>query len=1162
MLLFTPDAGQAQQSASPTLQPIEPSSSSGLQQAARASPTSALQPAGQLMQVASGHSQASLVQPSGVIVDTIATLSTAQVAAPPLLAVGADDAPNLWRPIEATPPLEAPHRPAASHPQPQSRPSVQTDDLPAPAQPTHDAHTSAAPTAPPRPTPHSGRARPHRPPLGFTGQGARGRQSQSSGDSSTSGSAAAGTSGPTRAPPSSSASGNGRGSINGIRRPGLAVGQGTGAASAASAAPSGGGGANSDSPTATANAFQSRLNHASNRLRNRFKHRQPSPVQVAPSGGAPSNQQEQPSRDQSQAAAGQLETAASSSEPAGEQPLPAAAGPSQSSAVSETPLPVVGSDEVAQAATSRGGPSGEAQEEPRPVVADPEVAGEQQARHTQTQTQTQTQTEGPLTRRVGDQSSGSAGAAAAEEAPLQTGQLQQGSLSSGPLDLGAFFQAEPAGEQTPSSSSQRASFKAPSNADQQPEGATSGASKNDKLSAWLGQHHSKFVARPASNPASSHQSAQNNQLLSAQLGGGASTSSNSNSNSSSSSFPASFRAPLSEQLGAINAPANNQSAEEQPRMGQSPLEGLESQLNGSSTASEPVSPPLRTVSRTYSTVLHTSKTRLVPLQVSSSTAVFTITEDYVLTKLMTAYQTMPAGEFILPEPTSSSPFEVFATARVSGPDHAPEQTSGAGAAPAPALAQPQAQYSDAGQEQPISLDSSRSATDWLHDFTGDSGPNELLDSLKLGQQQQTNPTLANLLAAADQQQQQQQQNPLAGLVGVPGNGLTGGELDQLASSQLDPAQLLADGAIQIPDLNNPLVLAAAIQNPQLAAVILAAQQLQLKQRQQNKLRPAGSGNGNNNNGLQFQAQPVQLQPSYSTSLTTTTRQTTYTMRDTMYTTRLVSFRDGRTVRTRTVSEPGSVIEQTLTSLVTETLPVTLSIRPTATLAHLAPAATQMGQAASSHQATINNALFATQLAQILARRQQQLQTSFGAPALLQQQQQQAGPQQLLALQQMLNQQRPSRNNQAQQQQQQQQQQFQPNLQQLLQSMQQSQSNLTSGGHAHEEAVAGQRQTGGAKPAGQQSPGPQATPALPASVASRTVSPKGQAAVGTTPASTSGGNGGGNAGGPLTTTLTSLQVRTYTVHNAFKTIFRTITSTVLIPTVLSGPQQQLASMMAG
>jgi hypothetical protein len=729
---------------------------------------------------------------------------------------------------------------------------------------------------------------------------------------------------------------------------------------------------------------------------------------------------------------------------------------------------------------------------------------------------------------------------------LLSGQLQQGSLSSGPLNLDALFlNDQPSLPPTPQSSAagheqQAPSEPAPSH-QARPTGPYSGPHRhlnrphnggnsshlNGRLNGWLNQHHNKFVPRPAatrpdhSESNLSRQLAANLQQLaptpvpgpSQQAAAPAPSEPNGNSTGglqavdSLSQEPAQTAPPL---VGALDdysnatAGATNTSAP-------SPTEG------GAQTMS------MQTITRTYSTILETTRTRLVPMQVASSTGIVTITEDYIMTKMMTAYQTMPAmAEFILADQqqlSTRAPYEVFESQK-SETEAKAKQAEPAAPAAVPFVA-PVGPVET--QEQPISLDSSpKSANNWLHDFTNlDSSTgnsqaatglaNDLGQSLT-GQQQQT------MLALLEQQARDANLAPAFPLMSPNGE-----PLDQLAS-QLDPSALLADGAINIPDLNNPLVLAAAIQNPQLAAVILAAQQLKFKrqQQQQHQQKP-----------LLQQQQQQQLQPSFSTSFSTTIKPSTYTARDTMYTTRLVSFRDGRTVRTRTVSEPGSVVEQVLTTMVTETIPITIAIKPTAALVGAAalPSATAVPAAAlQSNQATINNALFATQLANILARRQQQLQPSFSNSALMGagipglQPAAAATPQQLLALQQFIGQQQKRQQTAAtQQQQQQQQQQFQPNFQQLLQSMA-GPNNATS-----QQA----NRAAGASAAADQ-PHPQATPSLqqpPKSVVSA-ASPTNVLA------------------SPLTTTLTSLQVRTYTVHNAFKTIFRTITSTVLIPTVLS------------
>lgn len=484
---------------------------------------------------------------------------------------------------------------------------------------------------------------------------------------------------------------------------------------------------------------------------------------------------------------------------------------------------------------------------------------------------------------------------------------------------------------------------------------------------------------------------------------------------------------------------------------------------------------MQTVTKTYSTIMTSTKTRLAPFQVKSSTGVHTITEQYVITKMLTAYQTMPVGEFLLPDSLNTrAPFELFNVASETSRDSQEQPIT------------IPANYVNSGdlgtpvqQEQPIS----KNPANWLHDFSN-------TDSLLgLPQVPSTTGNQDPLTAILEQQQSQLE----AGQKLALSNLLANEPLDQLGSS-LDPTALLAAAnsdpsgdSINIPDLNNPLILAAAIQNPQLAAVILAAQQLKLKQ-QRNKLIA----------GSQQLGPTAAIQPSFSTTFSTTIKPSTYTARDTMYTTRLVSFKDGRTVRTRTVSEPGSVIEQILTTMATEVTPITITIRPTAPIA--APLATQSSGLSNPNTAnTLKNALIATQLANLLARRQQQigLQPSTMSPITSDSQ-----ANQIAALQQLLaNQQR------------QQAAKYQPNLQQLLQSMQQPQaaatasSQPTSSPKATDDKIRSQGDVN-------------ATPALPSIPAA-----------------------------PLATTLTSLHVRTYTVHNAFKTIYRTITSTELITSTL-------------
>lgn len=517
---------------------------------------------------------------------------------------------------------------------------------------------------------------------------------------------------------------------------------------------------------------------------------------------------------------------------------------------------------------------------------------------------------------------------------------------------------------------------------------------------------------------------------------------------------------------------------------------------------ETISVSMQTVTKTYSTIMTSLKTRLVPLQVNSTTGIHTITEQYVITKMLTAYQTMPVGDFLLPEPTNTkAPFELFNV----GTDNQSLRDKQEQPISAPSNFSPGASIPDSGgliqPEQPIS----KSPNDWLHDFSN--------NNPMLGSQGSQNSNQDQAMAALlGQQQSQLDENQRLALTNLLA-GSSNEPLDQLASS-LDPTALLAAAgsdqssldSINVPDLNNPLILAAAIQNPQLAAVILAAQQLKFKQ-QRNKLLLNQA-----NSGQQINPAIGQLQPSFSTTFSTTIKPSTYTARDTMYTTRLVSFKDGRTVRTRTVSEPGSVIEQIITTMATEVTPVTITIKPTAPMS-----VAQATQAPSSlnNANTIKNALIATQLANLLARRQQQINLQPSSPSPLGFSEPQAN--QLNALQQLL----------AASQQRQQSAKFQPNLQQLLQSMQQP-SSLTSSSSSQSSTTQASNGSSDSSPVSGQKVGDfsgsssvSATPSLP-SIPSM----------------------------PIATTLTSLHVRTYTVHNAFKTIYRTITSTEIITSTFS------------
>lgn len=107
---------------------------------------------------------------------------------------------------------------------------------------------------------------------------------------------------------------------------------------------------------------------------------------------------------------------------------------------------------------------------------------------------------------------------------------------------------------------------------------------------------------------------------------------------------------------------------------------------------------------------------------------------------------------------------------------------------------------------------------------------------------------------------------------------------------LDPSLNLGFyGTNQLPqiDMNNPLLLAAALQNPQLAALYLGLQQMKQQATQYN----------------------------------TITRPSSYITTDTIYNTKVVSFYDGRSTRSRTIVEPSGTTERIVATYTTEVVPV-------------------------------------------------------------------------------------------------------------------------------------------------------------------------------------------------------------------------------------------------
>lgn len=109
-------------------------------------------------------------------------------------------------------------------------------------------------------------------------------------------------------------------------------------------------------------------------------------------------------------------------------------------------------------------------------------------------------------------------------------------------------------------------------------------------------------------------------------------------------------------------------------------------------------------------------------------------------------------------------------------------------------------------------------------------------------------------------------------------------------ASIDSSQMLP--SVPKFDLNNPLLLAAILQNPQLAAVYLGLQQMKQQQQQQ----------------------PV-------TQFNTITKPMLATQTETIYNTKVVSFYDGRQTRSRTILEPSGTIERVVSTITTELVPV-------------------------------------------------------------------------------------------------------------------------------------------------------------------------------------------------------------------------------------------------
>lgn len=237
-------------------------------------------------------------------------------------------------------------------------------------------------------------------------------------------------------------------------------------------------------------------------------------------------------------------------------------------------------------------------------------------------------------------------------------------------------------------------------------------------------------------------------------------------------------------------------------------------------------PPI-VMSRTYSLTEQISRTTIVPVFDGSSTTNHTVTESFEIRKLITAYRTVPSGDQLLLQ---------TASAEMNNASY----------------------MIDAIEASESNLDSQN----------GPGAVNNQVEPTILGGYIQTISPDNSLNA----------HTPLF----MPAqNGL----------QSLEPSLGFGSAhSMNIPslDLNNPLVVGAALRNPAFAAMYLGLQNLQ----QQNN------------------------QPKYETI----TKPVEVVTTETLYNTKVLSFYDGRSSRARIITEPTAKIAKTITTLATQVTP--------------------------------------------------------------------------------------------------------------------------------------------------------------------------------------------------------------------------------------------------
>lgn len=222
-------------------------------------------------------------------------------------------------------------------------------------------------------------------------------------------------------------------------------------------------------------------------------------------------------------------------------------------------------------------------------------------------------------------------------------------------------------------------------------------------------------------------------------------------------------------------------------------------------------PPI-VISRTYSLTERSSRTSLLPVVDGGATTTYTVTENFVINKVITAYKTMPGGDLALLE------------------------------------------------------------TAMLH----------MNDSNYLENLTEEGATAVSTQIAPSSTVNNDQINPTA-------NDIVS-NLNQLNPGLLQPSIQPTSIGPQV-DLNNPLVLGAALQNPALVSIAIDFHPLTPL------LRTLLHAQLQMYFGLQQLGQQA-------TQLTTITKPTQYVTSETIFNTKVISFYDGRNTRTRTITEAG------------------------------------------------------------------------------------------------------------------------------------------------------------------------------------------------------------------------------------------------------------------